>query len=134
VKNALALYLSTPLACLAIAVGAEVVVTPTYTWTGASKESDSVKDAGNWVPNSPAVPTGNGSENLVFGEVLGSVEENVLVPVTAAFKDIAFTGTDRPRYLFLGGADAQLILGGNAPRPKAATTARPFSRPPCNSA
>lgn len=112
-KRALALYLFTPLACLAVAVGAEVVVTPTYTWTGASKEGDSVQDAANWAQNSPAVPTGDGSENLVFGEVLGSVEENVLVPVTAAFKDIAFTGTDRPRYFFQGGANAQLILAGN---------------------
>ncbi len=113
-KRAAALRLFTPLACLAVAVGAEAVVAPpSYTWTGASKESDSVQDAANWAKNSPAVPKGDGTENLVFGEVLGSIEENVLVPASAAFKDIAFTGTNRPRYHFQGGANAQLVLSGD---------------------
>ncbi len=86
---------------------------PTYLWTGASGQGNSVQDAANWQTNSPAVPTGDGSEVLVFGEINGSTEEQVLIPLSAAFKDISFTGTDRPRYIFNGSGGQQLVLTGN---------------------
>lgn len=89
------------------------VVVPTYIWTGGGGADGSVELAANWREASPPVPLRDGSENLEFGEVTGSTQEDVLIPSTAAFLNITFTGEDRPRYTFQGTGNPQLILAGN---------------------
>lgn len=106
------IFLASCSALCAVVLDAQVVV-PTYIWTGGGGADGSVELAANWREASPPVPLRDGSENLEFGEVTGSTQEDVLIPSTAAFLNITFTGEDRPRYTFQGTGNPQLILAGN---------------------
>ncbi len=94
-------------------VWGSVIIDPIYVWTGSSAESDSVSDTANWSFTSPSTLTGDGTEALVFGDLEDLIEESVLVPLSAAFKHLQFTGSNRPRYVFEGEGEPSLILVGD---------------------
>lgn len=77
-----------------------------FVWTGSSPTNGSITDPNNWQPHSPAIPVGDGSEDLVFGDHAGS-QTIVLVP-TAAFNNLNFTGSF-PNYEFAPSSGTQVM-------------------------
>jgi T5SS/PEP-CTERM-associated repeat protein/autotransporter-associated beta strand protein len=80
-----------------------------FVWTG-SGATGSVTDPNNWQAHVPAVPVGDGTEDLVFGNLVGT-QSTVLFP-TMAVNNISFTSTV-DAYNFSGSGSPVLTINGN---------------------
>jgi T5SS/PEP-CTERM-associated repeat protein/autotransporter-associated beta strand protein len=78
-----------------------------FIWSGLSPFSGSTQDLLNWQLHLPLVPVGDGTEDAVFGDILGS-QTNVIIP-TSGFNNITFNGSSRPAYTFSGVTAGQTL-------------------------